>query len=359
MTTGRPLIECVPNFSEGRNKNVIRQIAGAIESVAGVSLLNVDPGQAANRTVMTFVGEPGAVCEAAFRAVKKAGQLIDLRHHQGTHPRMGATDVLPLVPIRDISLDECAELARALARRIADELLIPCYGYEAAALRPTRKNLAVCRAGGYEALEEKMTKPGKEPDFLSEKLRAADGSGRVILDADSPVWRTGCTAVGARNYLIAVNFNLNTTSVPLANEIAYTVREKGKAVQGANGETVWKPGRLKSVKALGWFIDEYGIAQVSTNLTDIGVTPLHIAFNEVSRVANERGLRVTGTEIIGLLPLKALVDAGKFFLEKQGQPADASEDKLVLTAIKAMGLDELRPFNPREKVIEYLLEDAD
>lgn len=343
MRTERPLIECVPNFSEGCNAEVIRRIADEIASVEGVSLLHVDPGQAANRTVMTFAGEPEPVCEAAFRAVRQAGQLIDLRHHHGTHPRLGATDVLPLVPVQGITLEACAELARALARRIADELLIPCYCYEAAALLPERKNLAVCRAGGYEALLQKLTTAGKQPDFISEKLKDDWG-------ADSPVWRTGCTIVGARNYLIAVNFNLNTTSVPLANEIALTVREKGRPM---------KPGRLKSTKALGWYIDEYGIAQVSMNLTDIGVTPLHAAFVEVSRAAEELGLHVTGTEIIGLVPKRALVEAGRYFIELQGCiSADVPEDEVVETAVRKMGLDDIRPFNPREKVIEYVLEDA-
>lgn len=347
------LIECVPNFSEGRDKRVIKDITDAIESVEGIKLLDVDPGEATNRTVVTFVGEPVDVLEAAFRGVKRAAELIDMRKHHGAHPRMGATDVLPLIPISGITLEECAELARKLAERIADELAIPTYCYEAAAFSPERKNLAVCRAGEYEALPEKLNHTGKGADFGDRPF-------------DEKVAATGATAVGARDFLIAVNFNLNTTSTRRANAIAFDVREKGrpkreggkpngKPLTDENGRTIMIPGTLKATKAIGWFIDEYGIAQVSMNITDIGITPLHVAFDEVCRAANTRGIRVTGTEIVGLVPKRALIDAGKYFLAKQQRSAGIADDEIIRIAIKSMGLDELAPFNPREKVIEYMV----
>ncbi len=347
------IIECVPNFSEGRDKNVIKSITDAIKSVKGINLLDVDPGEATNRTVVTFVGEPEAVVEAAFRGVKRAAELIDMRSHHGAHPRMGATDVCPLIPISGITLEECAELARKLAKRIADELEIPTYCYEAAAFTPERRNLAVCREGEYEALPEKMNHSGKGPDFGDRPF-------------DEKAARSGATTVGARDFLIAVNFNLNTTSTRRANAIAFDVREKGrpmreggkitgKPLKDADGNTIMQPGTLKATKAIGWFIDEYGIAQVSMNITDISVTPLHIAFDEVCRAANARGLRVTGTEIVGLVPKRTLIEAGRYFLHKQQRSTGISEDEIIRMAVKSMGLDELTPFRPEEKVIEFMI----
>ena len=357
MNTEKRMIECVPNFSEGRNREVIDAIANEVESVEGVSLLNVDPGEATNRTVVTFVGEPEAVCEAAFRAVKKAGEVIDMRQHHGAHPRQGATDVLPLIPISGVTLEECAEMARQLAQRISNDLLIPTYCYEASALRPEHRNLAVCRAGEYEALADKLLDEVKGPDF-----------GRRPMD--ERIQRTGATVVGARDFLIAVNFNLNTTSTRRANAIAFDVREKGrpvregnpitgKIVRDADGNPVMRPGTLKGTKAIGWYIDEYGIAQVSMNITNIAQTPLHKAFDEVCRCAQNRGLRVTGTEIVGLVPKRVLVDAGRYFLEKQQRSVGIPEQDIIDMAVRSMGLDDLRPFNPREKVIEFLIEDKD
>lgn len=354
MAKEKQIVECVPNFSEGRNMEVINQITKEIETCKGVKLLDVDPGEATNRTVVTFVGDPDSVLEAAFNAVRKAGQLIDMRQHHGAHPRMGATDVCPLIPVAGITLEECAELAQRLAKRIATELDIPCYCYEAAALKPERKNLAVCREGEYEALAEKFGDPEKRPDF---GYRAFDEG----------VARTGCTAVGARDFLIAVNYNLNTTSTRRANAIAFDVREKGRPVREGNpitgkikkdenGKNVMQPGTLKSTKAIGWFIDEYGIAQVSMNITNINVTPLHVAFDEVCRCAQNRGIRVTGTEIVGLVPKRTLVEAGKYFLEKQHRSVGIPEKDIIDIAIHSMGLDDLKPFDPQEKVIEYLLE---
>jgi len=348
------IVECVPNFSEGRDREVIRQIASAIGQAGGVKVLDVDPGEATNRTVVTFVGSPEAVVEAAFQGVKRAAELIDMRRHKGAHPRMGATDVLPLIPISGVTLEECAALSRDLAKRIADELRIPTYCYEAAAFRPERKNLAVCRAGEYEALPEKLAHADSAPDFGARPY-------------DDGVARTGATTVGASDFLIAVNFNLNTTSTRRANAIAFDVREKGrpvregnpitgKIVKDADGNPLMQPGTLRATKAIGWLIEEYGIAQVSMNITDIAVTPLHVAFDEVCRKADARGVRVTGTEIVGLVPKRALVEAGKYFLRKQHRSTGIAEEEIVRTAIKSMGLGDLKPFVPEEKVIEYLLE---
>lgn len=356
MVQEKQIVECVPNISEGRNKEVIKQVTDEIERVKGVKLLDVDPGEATNRTVITFVGTPDVVMEAAFRCVQKAAQLIDMRQHHGAHPRMGATDVCPLIPVSGITLEECAELARKLAERIATELKVPCYCYEAAARTPERKNLAICRKGEYEGLQERMTVEKEAPDFGARPW-------------DEGVARSGCTAVGARDFLIATNFNLNTTSTRRANAIAFDVREKGrpqreggspvgKPMKDANGKTIMIPGTLKGTKAIGWYIDEYEIAQVSMNITDINVTPLHVAFDEVSRCAHNRGVRVTGTEIVGLIPKRTLIDAGKYFLKKQQRSTGIPENDIIKIAIKSMGLDDLKEFNPREKVIEFLLEDA-
>ena len=352
----KQIIECVPNYSEGRDRRIIDGIAAAIASVEGVKVLNIDPGQATNRTVITFVGEPGPVVEAAFRGAEKAKELIDMRKHHGAHPRSGSTDVLPLIPVSGITLEECAVLARQLAERMYKELGIPCYCYEAAAFKPERKNLAVCRAGEYEALPEKMADPERKPDFGGEY--------------DETAARTGASNVGARNFLIAVNFNLNTTSTRRAMAVAFDVREKGrkareggsltgKLLKDAEGNQIWIPGTLKGCKAIGWFIDEYGIAQVSMNITDIEATPLHKAFEEVSRAAAARGLRVTGTEIVGLVPKKVLVDAGRFYLERQQRSLGISEEETIKIAVRSMSLDDLKPFDPQEKVIEYLMEDEE
>lgn len=349
------VIECVPNYSEGRSKEVISQIVKAISAVEGVSVLNVDPGEATNRTVVTFVGAPEVVVEAAFQGEKKAAELIDMRQHHGAHPRSGATDVLPLIPVDGVTLEDCAQMARELAQRIYKELGIACYCYEAAAYLPQRKNLAVCRAGEYEALPEKIADPSRRPDFGPEIY-------------DEVIARSGATNVGARDFLVAVNFNLNTTSTRRAMAVAFDVREKGrpmreggsltgKVLKDDSGQTIWQPGTLKGCKAIGWFIEEYGIAQVSMNITDINATPLHVAFEEVCRAAAARGLRVTGTEIVGLLPKKCLIEAGKYYLARQQRSLGISEDEIIKIAVKSMGLNDLRPFNPREKVIEYLMMD--
>jgi glutamate formiminotransferase/formiminotetrahydrofolate cyclodeaminase len=351
----KKLIECVPNFSEGRNMSVIKQITDEIESVEGVKLLNVDPGAATNRTVVTFVGAPEVVVEAAFRAIKKASEVIDMSRHHGEHPRMGATDVCPLIPIAGVSMEECAGLARNLAKRVGEELSIPVYCYENSAFKPERRNLANCRSGEYEGLAKKFEDPEWKPDFGPDKFE-----GKVV--------HSGATAIGARDFLIAVNFNLNTTSTRRANAIAYDVREKGrklregnpvsgKVVKDANGKDVWIPGTLKGCKAIGWYIEEYSIAQVSMNVTNITQTPLHVAFDEVVAKAAARGVRVTGSEIVGLIPKKVLIDAGKYYLEKQQRSLGVAEEEIIKIAIKSMGLDDLKPFNPKEKVIEYLIED--
>ncbi|MBO5801639.1 MAG: glutamate formimidoyltransferase [Alistipes sp.] len=348
------IVECVPNFSEGRNLETIKQITDVIEASKGVKLLDVDPGEATNRTVVTFVGEPAAVCDAAVAAIKRATELIDMRQHKGAHPRMGACDVCPLIPVSGITLEECAELARALAKRISEELGVPTYCYEAAAFTPERRNLAVCRAGEYEALPEKMMDEQRKPDFGARPY-------------DESVAKSGATAVGARDFLVAVNYNLNTTSTRRANAIAFDVREKGrpvregnpitgKIVKDENGNPVMKPGTLKACKAIGWFIEEYGIAQVSMNMTNLAITPLHVAFDEVCRAAEARGVRVTGAEIVGLVPKSVLVDAGRHFLRKQNRSTGLPERELVRIAIESMGLSNLKEFKPEEKVIEYMLE---
>jgi glutamate formiminotransferase / formiminotetrahydrofolate cyclodeaminase len=328
-----PIIECVPNFSEGQNSEVIKQITDEIEAVAGVRLLNVDPGKATNRTVVTFVGSPEAVIEAAYRSIKKAGELIDMRHHKGEHPRMGATDVCPLIPIAGISMEETAVWAVKLAERVGRELEIPVYLYEAAQPDKARNNLSVIRAGEYEGFFKKIQLPEWKPDF-----------GPARFDE-----KRGGTVIGARDFLVAYNVNLNTTSTRRANAVAFDVREAGRS------KPVPVPGTLKAVKAIGWYIEEYGIAQISMNLTNIRVTPVHIAFDEVCKKAAERGMRVTGSELVGLIPLQAMVDAGKYFLEKQQRSAGVPEKELIRIAILSMGLDELGPFVPEERIIEYLL----
>lgn len=335
-----PLIECVPNFSEGNDPAVIKQITSQIESVEDVRLLNVDPGKATNRTVVTFVGHPEAVVEAAFRAIRKAGELIDMSRHKGEHPRMGATDVCPLIPVSGISMEETAAWARKLARRVGEELSLPVYLYEEAQPDKKRSNLSVIRAGEYEGFFKKIHEPEWKPDF-----------GPAEMDI-----RRGATVIGARDFLIAYNVNLNTTSTRRANAVAFDIREAGRNVL-ENGVKVNKPGSLKSVKAIGWYIEEYGIAQISMNLTNIRVTPLHIAFDEVCRKAEARGLRVTGSELVGLVPLQALTDAGKYFLRKQQRSTGVPEKELIKIAVKSMGLDELAPFNPEERIIEYQLRD--
>lgn len=346
------LIECVPNFSEGVNLHIIKQITDEVESIEGVKLLNVDPGKATNRTVVTFVGTPKAVIEAAFLAIKKAGELIDMSKHKGEHPRMGATDVCPLIPIANISMAETAAYAQQLAKRVGEELAIPVYLYEEAQANKNRSNLSVIRAGEYEGFFKKIKLPEWKPDF-----------GPAEFDT-----LRGATVIGARDFLVAYNVNLNTTSTRRANAIAFDVREAGrvvregnpitgKIVMGADGKPKFTPGSLKCVKAIGWFIEEYGVAQISMNLTNISVTPVHIAFDEVCKKATERGIRVTGSELVGLIPLKAMLDAGRYFLQKQQRSLGVSELELIKIAVKSLGLDELGPFKPEERIIEYLLWD--
>lgn len=337
----KQLIECVPNFSEGRDLNIIRQITDQVESVEGVRLLNVDPGKATNRTVVTFVGEPGPVIEAAFRAIRKAAELIDMRKHKGEHPRMGATDVCPLIPISGISMEETVVYAKQLAEKVGKELSIPVYLYESAQSNPARKNLSVIRAGEYEGFAKKIKEPEWKPDFGPAEFPAGSGA----------------TVIGARDFLVAYNVNLNTTSVRRANSVAFDVRENGRKIKNDKGEEIVQPGTCKSVKAIGWFIDEYGIAQVSMNLTNISITPVHIAFDECVKSAYNRGMRVTGSELVGLIPLKAMLDAGAYFLKKQQRSTGVSEQELIKIAVKSMGLDELGPFKPEERIIEYLLKD--
>ena len=342
------LIECVPNFSEGRDMAIIEQITEQIKAVEGVTLLDVDPGASTNRTVVTLVGPPEQVIEAAFRAIKKAGELIDMRKHQGAHPRMGATDVCPLIPISGLSFDDCIQYARQLGQRVGEELGIPVYFYEKAATAANRRNLATLRAGEYEGFAEKIYKAEWKPDFGPADFNA----------------KSGQTAIGVRDFLIAYNANLNTKSVRRANSVAFDVREKGrvktedgevngKVLRNDAGEPLREPGMLKAVKGIGWYVEEYGIAQVSMNLTDISVTPLHAAFDACQQSAYERGLRVTGSEVVGLLPLKAMLDAGRHYLRKQNWSAGVSEEELIHIAVKSMGLDELYPFDPQEKIIEY------
>jgi len=346
------LLECVPNFSEGNDMEIIRQITNEIEAIEGVSLLDVDPGQATNRTVVTFVGEPESVLEAAFNAVKKASELIDMSKHSGAHPRFGATDVCPLVPVSGIDMDETVEYARKLAKRIGEELEIPIYCYEYAAFEEKRKNLANCRSGEYEGLKDKLNNPEWKPDF-----------GPAAFNA-----KAGATAVGARDFLVAYNINLNTTSTRRANSVAFDIREKGrvkregekltgKPILDENGNKVWEPGALKAVKGIGWYIEEYGIAQVSVNLTNISVTPVHVAFDEACKSAERRGLRVTGSELVGLIPLKGMLEAGKYFLRKQKRSTGIPEKELIKIAVKSLGLDDLYEFKPEDKIIEYKLQD--
>ena len=335
------IIECVPNFSEGRDLGIIKQITDSIESVDGVKLLDVDPGRDTNRTVVTFVGEPEKVAEAAFLAVRKASELIDMSKHHGEHPRMGATDVCPFVPVSGITMDETAEYARKLAKRIGDVLGIPVYCYENAALEEKRRNLASCRAGEYEGLRKKLADPEWKPDF-----------GPSVFNE-----RSGATAVGARDFLVAFNVNLNTTSIRRANAIAFDVREKGRNIKNENGEIINVPGTLKSVKAIGWYIEEYGIAQISMNLTNISITPVHIAFDEVCRKAEARGIRVTGSELVGLIPLKSILEAGRYFLARQQRSSGVSDEELINIAVKSMGLGDIHKFNPEEKIIEYVMEE--
>lgn len=335
----QPLIECVPNFSEGRDMNIIKQITDEIESVEGVRLLNVDPGKATNRTVVTLVGHPAAVIEAVFRSIKKAGELIDMSKHKGEHPRMGATDVCPLIPIANISMEQTARYAQQLAKRVGEELNIPVYLYEAAQPDKTRSNLSVIRAGEYEGFFKKIQQPEWKPDY-----------GPATFDA-----QRGGTVIGARDFLVAYNVNLNTTSTRRANAIAFDVREAGRKIKDESGQMKVIPGSLKAVKAIGWYIEEYGVAQISINLTNINITPVHIAFDEVCRKADARGVRVTGSELVGLIPLKAMLDAGKYFLRKQHRSVGVSEKELIKIAVKSLGLDELTPFKPEEKIIEYML----
>lgn len=347
------LIECVPNFSEGRDKDKIKAITAAIESVEGISLLDVDMGATTHRTVVTFVGPPEAVVEAAFRGIAKAAELIDMRTHTGAHPRMGATDVTPLIPIAGVTFQECVAWAHKLAQRVGEELHIPVYLYEMAATSPHRKNLATIRAGEYEGFAQKILLPEWKPDYGPQAFHA----------------QAGQSVIGVRDFLIAYNANLNTTSVRRANSIAFDVRENGrvktedgtpwgKKVLDEKGEEVREPGKLKAVKAIGWYVEEYGIAQVSMNLTNVAVTPLHAAFDACCESAAQRGMRVTGSEVVGLVPLKAMVDAGRHYLQKQHWSDGVSEEELVRIAVKSMGLDELYPFNPREKIIEYRIADA-
>ena len=351
----KQLIECVPNISEGRDMNIINQVTAEIEKVEGVKLLDVDPGATTNRTVITFVGEPEQACEAAFRVVQKAAELIDMRNHHGAHPRQGATDVCPLIPVSNITMDEVVEYAHKLGKRLGEELNIPIYCYESAAYIPERRNLAYCRTGEYESLNTRLGTEQWKPDFGPNEW-------------NDHVAQTGATQVGARDFLVAINYNLNSTSTRRANAIAFDVREKGrpqreggkpsgKIIKDENDKPIMIPGTLKGTKAIGWYIEDYGIAQVSMNITSIKVAPVHLCFDEVCRCAANRGLRVTGCEIVGLIPKSVLIDAGKYYLAKQQRSLGVSEDEIMKVAIKSMGLDDLKPFDPKEKVIEFLIED--
>jgi glutamate formiminotransferase/formiminotetrahydrofolate cyclodeaminase len=353
----KKLIECVPNFSEGNDMNIIKQITNEIESVEGVRLIDVDPGKATNRTVVTMVGTPDEVCEAAFRAVKKAAELIDMSKHSGAHPRFGATDVCPLVPVANITMEETVAYAHKLAKRIGDEAGVPVYCYENAAQTPERRNLAVCRAGEYEAVKDRIGTEQWKPDFGPAEFTPA-------------VAKSGVTAVGARNFLIAYNFNLNTTSTRRANAIAFDVRERGRTLREGNpatgkivtdekGNPVMIPGTLKATKAIGWFIEEFGVAQISMNMTDLTVTSIHKAFDEVCAKAQDRGIRVTGSELVGVVPLKAMLDAGKHYLRMQERSTGIADREIIKIAVKSLGLDELYPFDADKKIIEYILEDKE
>ncbi len=353
----KKLIECVPNFSEGNDMNIIKQITNEIESVEGVRLIDVDPGKATNRTVVTMVGTPDEVCEAAFRAVKKAAELIDMSKHSGAHPRFGATDVCPLVPVANITMEETVAYAHKLAKRIGEEAGVPVYCYENAAQTPERRNLAVCRAGEYEAVKDRIGTEQWKPDFGPAEFTPA-------------VAKSGVTAVGARNFLIAYNFNLNTTSTRRANAIAFDVRERGRTLREGNpatgkivtdekGEPVMIPGTLKATKAIGWFIEEFGVAQISMNMTDLTVTSIHKAFDEVCAKAQDRGIRVTGSELVGVVPLKAMLDAGKHYLRMQERSTGIADREIIKIAVKSLGLDELYPFDADKKIIEYILEDKE
>lgn len=348
----KKIIECVPNFSEGNNMQIIKQITDSIEAVEGVKLLDVDPGKATNRTVVTFVGTPDEVVEAAFQAIKKSSELIDMSKHTGEHPRFGATDVCPFIPIANISMEETVEYARKLAKRVGEELNLAVYCYEAAAFTPERKNLADVRSGEYEGLPDKLNTEKGKPDF-----------GKAIFNA-----KFGAVAIGARNFLIAYNINLNTTSTRRANAVAFDVRERGrvkreggtltgKIIKDANGNPIYTPGTLPSVKAIGWYIEEFGVAQISMNLTDITITPIHVAFDEVAHRAEVRGIRATGSELVGLLPLEAMLEAGRYFLRKQNRSLGVSDSELIKIAVKSMGLDELYPFDPQKKIIEYVMQE--
>ena len=352
----KQIIECVPNISEGRDREKIEAIAHVVENVPGIKLLDIDPGAATNRTVITFVGEPEAVIEAAFLLIKKAAELIDMSQHKGEHPRFGATDVCPLVPVANITMDEVVPYAHKLAERVGKDLGIPVYCYENAATEPKRRNLASCRAGEYEGLQKKLSDPAWKPDFGPAEFNAH-------------VKKTGATAISARDFLVAYNINLNTTSTRRANAIAFDMREAGrtktengkpdgKPVIDANGDPVRIPGKLKAVKGIGWYIEEYGIAQISYNLTNISITPVHVAFDETVKDAAERGIRVTGSELVGLIPKKAMLDAADYFLAKQERSLGISESEKIKIAVKSLGLDDLKPFNPQEKIIDYMLEDA-
>jgi len=337
----KKLIECVPNFSEGRDMNIIKQIPDAIESVEGIKLLNVDPGKATNRTVGTFVGDENNVVEAAYRAIAKAAELIDMRKHKGEHPRFGATDVCPFIPIANATMEDCIACAKKLGERVGKDLKIPVYLYEYAASAPHRKNLASVRAGEYEGIAQKIKQKEWKPDY-----------GTAFNE------KSGNIAIGARDFLVAYNVNLNTTSTRRANSVAFDVREQGRKIKNEAGVEEMQPGACKSVKGIGWYIAEYGVAQVSMNLTNINITPVHVAFDECVKSAYNRGMRVTGSELIGLMPLKAILDAGKYFLLKQNRSTGVSEEELIKIAVKSMSLNELAPFEPRKRIIEYMLEDA-
>jgi glutamate formiminotransferase len=351
----RKLVECVPNISEGRDAVKIKAVTDVVNTVEGVKLLDVDPGKATNRTVITFVGEPQAAVEAAFKVIKKAAEVIDMSTHSGEHPRFGATDVCPFVPVANVTMEECEELAHKLGKRIGDELGIPGYFYENAAKEEKRKNLANCRSGEYEGLQKKLTNPEWKPDFGP-------------TEWNEQVKRTGCTAISARDFLVAYNINLNTTSTRRANAVAFDIREAGrtktedgtitgKKVLDQKGELVREPGKLKCVKGIGWYIEEYGIAQISYNLTNISITPVHIAFDETCNAANARGLRVTGSELIGLIPKQAMLDAADYFLKKQQRSLGINEKEKIKIAVKSLGLDDLKPFIPEQNIIEYMIDD--